>query len=583
MMIPRAFSWLAIVLVSLSLPFGLGGNSASAEEADLILHHGKILTVDRDFTIRQALAVQGDRLIRVGTDEDVLKTRGPRTKVVDLGGKMVLPGLIDSHTHPTGASMIEFDHPVPEMETIQDVLDYIRARAEAVGEGHWVVVRQVFITRLKEQRYPSKEELDRVAPRNPVLFATGPDASVNSLALKLSGIDKDFRVEGPGKVERDPTTGEPTGILRNCSRYIKETSTGRKATGEDKDRRLIELFQDYNSVGITAVIDRSAEDDAIERYRKLHEAGKLTVRLGISRHVETLGPLDKILAEIRQVAKNPLCQGGPRLRIVGIKTFLDGGMLTGSSYMRQPWGVSKIYAIDDPEYRGVLFIPRDRLLPIVRATVESGLQFTAHSVGDGAVHTLLDVYEEVNRSTPVAPTRPCITHSNFMSREAIDKAARLHVLADIQPAWLYLDTRTLAAQFGYDRLRYFQPLRSLFEAGVIVGGGSDHMQKIGSLRSINFYNPFLAMWVAITRRAKGYEGRLHPEEALSREQAIRFYTSNNAHFLFLEDRIGSLEEGKQADFVVVDRDLLTCPEDEIRETRALSTYLDGKRVFERQE
>jgi predicted amidohydrolase YtcJ len=199
------------------------------------------------------------------------------------------------------------------------------------------------------------------------------------------------------------------------------------------------------------------------------------------------------------------------------------------------------------------------------------------------VHALLDAYEEVNKRTPVAPTRPCVTHSNFMSREAVEQAARLGVVVDIQPAWLYLDTRTLAAQFGYDRLRYFQPLRSLFAAGVVAGGGSDHMQKIGSLRSINPYNPFLGMWVAVSRRAKGYEGRLHPEEALTREQAIRFYTINNAHLLFLEDRIGSLEEGKQADFVVINRDLLTCPEDQIREARALTTYLDGKRVFERPE
>ena len=254
-------------------------------------------------------------------------------------------------------------------------------------------------------------------------------------------------------------------------------------------------------------------------------------------------------------------------------------MLTGSAYMREPWGLSKIYAIDDPSYRGVLFIPPDRLSAIVKETVSSGLQFTAHSVGDGAVHNLLDAYDEINKTIPVASTRPCITHSNFMSRHAILQAARLGVVVDIQPAWLYLDTRTLVAHFGYDRLRYFQPLRSLFEAGVTAGGGSDHMQKIGSLRSINPYNPFLAMYVAITRRAKGYDGQLHPEEALSREQAIRFYTINNARLMFLEDRIGSLEAGKQADFVVIDRDLLSCAAEEIKGTRALETYLDGKRVF----
>jgi hypothetical protein len=263
--------------------------------------------------------------------------------------------------------------------------------------------------------------------------------------------------------------------------------------------------------------------------------------------------------------------------------FLDGGMLTGSAYMREPWGISKIYSIDDPSYRGVLFIPQERLVPMVRAAVESGLQFTAHSVGDGAVHALLDAYEEVNKTTPIASTRPCVTHSNFMSREAIDKAARVGAVVDIQPAWLYLDGATLVEQFGVERLRYFQPLRSLFAAGVIAGGGSDHMQKIGSLRSINPYNPFLGMATAITRRARNYEGPLHPEECLTREQAIRFYTINNAHLLFLEDRIGSLEAGKQADFVVIDRDILTCPESEIAGTRALTTYLDGKRVFERRD
>jgi predicted amidohydrolase YtcJ len=158
-------------------------------------------------------------------------------------------------------------------------------------------------------------------------------------------------------------------------------------------------------------------------------------------------------------------------------------------------------------------------------------------------------------------------------------AARLGVNLDIQPIWLYLDTRTLVNQFGYDRLRWFQPLHSLFEAKVIVGGGSDHMQKIGSLRSINPYNPFLGMATAVTRQARWYEGQLHPEEALTREQAIRFYTWNNAFLLFLEDQIGSLEPGKFADFIVLDTDLLKCGEDEIKKTKVLKTYMNGKLVF----
>jgi predicted amidohydrolase YtcJ len=554
--------------------------ACAGENADLILHNGKIVTVDNKFSIHQALAVRDGKILRVGSNEEVLKAKGPHTQLLDLEGKMVLPGLIDSHVHPNGACMTEFDHPIPEMEMIADVLAYIKGRAKALSKGEWIEVRQVFITRLREQRYPTRRELDEAAPDNPVVFSTGPDASLNTLALKLSGIDKDFKVRdgGPGYAEKDEH-GEPTGILRSCTRYVKSQPSGRQPTDLDRTERLLQLFKDYASVGLTTIGDRDAKPADIDRYRKLRDNHKLALRVAVSHHIDTIGAIDKIQQNIRCVAELPLVKGDDHLRIVGIKTYLDGGMLTGSAYMRRPWGVSKIYSIKDPEYRGVLFIPKERLLPIVQTTIESGLQFTAHSVGDGAVHTLLDAYVELARRMPIRKVRPCITHCNFMSAEAVRKLAELGVVADIQPAWLYLDTRTLTAQFGYDRLRYFQPLKSLFEAGAIVGGGSDHMQKIGSLRSVNPYNPFLAMWTTITRKAKWYDGRLHPEEALSREQAIRFYTANNAYILFLDDRVGSLEAGKLADFIVLDRDLLTCPVDDIKDTHVLRTYIDGKLVY----
>ena len=559
--------------------------AARGADADLILHNGKVITVDKPFSIQQALAIRGDRILKVGSNEDVLKLKGGQTQLFDLKGQTVLPGLIDSHVHATDACMTEFDHPIPDMESVADVLKYIRDRAKVLKEGEWINVRQVFITRLKEQRYPTRQELDEAAPKNPILFATGPDASLNSLALKLSKIDKDFKVTdgGAGYAEKDAKTGEPTGILRNCTRYVPSESTGRQATETDRVERLLELFEDYNANGLTGIIDRNASSGALTRYNKLLDAGKLTLRIGASHSLGTGGATENIQKEIRKIADHPLVKGGPMLKIVGVKTFLDGGMLTGSAYMREPWGVSKIYAIDDPTYRGLLFIPKEKLTAIVQTTVESGLQFTAHSVGDGAVHTLLDAYEAVNQKMPIQKTRPCLTHSNFMSQEAVEKCARLGVVVDIQPAWLYLDTRTLTAQFGVERLRYFQPLKSLFAAGVIAGGGSDHMQKIGSLRSINPYNPWLGMWVTVTRKAKGYEGQLHPEEALTREQAIRFYTINNAHLMFLEDQVGSLEEGKFADLIVVDTDPLTCPVDAIKDTKVLRTYLNGKLVWERKE
>ncbi|MSR66826.1 MAG: amidohydrolase [Pedosphaera sp.] len=558
---------------------------ASAEpKADIILHRGKVVTVDKQFAIREAVAITGDRIIAVGTDEQVLRFRGERTKMVDLAGKMVLPGLMDSHTHPTGAALHEFDHPIPTMDSIADVLDYIRARARTLPEGQWILLSQVFITRLREQRYPTRAEMDAAAPKHPVLFRTGPDAALNSLALKLSGIDRDFKVSdgGTGFIEKDPKTGEPTGVLRNCSRFVKSQSPGRSANEKQRQEALRELLHDYNSVGLTTIADRDASSGGIALFKKLRATNQLTVRVVFSQGISNLGPIAKIQDSIRAVAEDPLFkEKDPWLRIIGIKTYLDGGMLTGSAYMREPWGVSEMYGISDPKYRGVLFITPERLLPMVRTAAESGLQFTAHTVGDGAVHALLDAYETVAKDLPIRATRPCITHCNFMSAEAITRMAKLGAVADIQPAWLYQDTRTLVKQFGQARLRYFQPLKSCFDAGVIVGGGSDHMQKIGSLRANNPYNPFLGMATAIGRKAKGYDGSLHPEEALTREQAIRFYTINNAHLLFRETELGSIELGKLADLIVIDRDLLTCAEADIVGTQVQRTYVGGQLVFEK--
>jgi predicted amidohydrolase YtcJ len=556
----------------------------AAEPADFVLRNAKVAIVDERFSLAEAVAVRGDKILAVGKDADVSRLVGPNTRVVDAKGRLVIPGLMDSHTHPSGASLYEFDHVMPEMESIGDVLAYIRARTAVVPAGQWITLSQVFITRLREQRYPTRAELDAAAPKHPVIFRTGPDASVNSLALQLNKIDRHFQLPPgvPGKIEKDDR-GEPTGILRTHANYFKSGSTGaRSPTEAERQARLRELFRDYNSVGITSIGDRDASPDAIARYATLRDAGALTVRVSCSHSIGSLGELAKIQDNIRGVAKHPQARGGDDwVRVIGIKMYLDGGMLTGSAYMRQPWGVSEIYSITDPAYRGVLFIPKDRLKPMVRAAVESGLQFTAHSVGDGAVHTLLECYDELTQEgLPVRAARPSITHCNFMSKEAVEMAARLGVVVDIQPAWLYLDTRTLTKQFGYDRLRYFQPLKSIFAAGGVAGGGSDHMQKIGSFRSVNPYNPFLGMQTAITRRAKWHDGQLHPEEALTREQALRFYTSNNAKVLRKEATTGSLEPGKLADLVLLDTDLLTCPEDKIRDTKALLTMVGGKVVWE---
>ena len=555
---------------------------AADEPADLIVHNAKVHTVDANMSIAEAVAVRGEKIVAVGDNATVLKLRGPKTEMVDAAGKIVLPGLIDSHVHPTGAAMHEFENVIPDMNSIQDVLDYIAARVKEREPGEWITMSQVFITRLKERRYPTKAELDSVAPNNPVAFSTGPDSSVNSMALKVSGIDKNFKSEKSGaKVERD-ADGEPTGILRSGGSFLKITpnKNRKSATPEQSQARLIELFTDYNRRGLTGIIDRNSSSGATAQYQKLLAESKLTIRVGVSRGVGSGGSVEKAVEGIKNVANEPLFKGTPMLKIVGVKTFLDGGMLTGSAYMREPWGVSKIYSITDPEYRGLLYIPSEKLVPMVRAAVESGLQFTAHSVGDGAVHALLDAYEEVNKSNPIQKTRPCIVHSNFMSKEAVERAAKLGVVVDIQPAWLYLDGETLKLQFGEARTRYFQPLKSLFAAGVVVGGGSDHMQKIGSMRSVNPYDPFLGMEIAMTRIPRGMNTPLHPEETPARSDVLKMYTIHNAKLMFLEEQTGSLEPGKLADLILVDRDPLTCPVETVRDTQVLRTYVGGKLVHQ---
>ncbi len=565
--------------------FATASVTALAAPPDAIYYNAKIVTVDGSFSLAEALGVQGERIVGVGSDAEILKLAGDKTRKIDLHGKTILPGLIDSHVHPTGASMYEFDPVVPEMETIADVLRYIRSRAGALAEGEWIFVSQVFITRLREQRFPTREELDQVAPKHPVMFRTGPDCALNSLALKLSGIDRDTKITDgqPGRIEKDPQTGEPTGILRSCRRLVRYQAPNslKKASIEDRAAQLRKLLRDYNAVGLTSISDRSASDGAIDLYEILRDRDQLSCRVFLYYSVNAQVPLAEIDQRIKSAAQRPLHKYNNRLWLRGVKIFLDGGMLTGSAYMRKPWGVSKIYSITDPNYRGLLYVQPDKLYQIAKISLEHDLQITAHSVGDGAVHALIAAYEQVDKESPIRNQRPCITHCNFMSAEAIAKMKQLGIVADLQPAWLYLDGATLRKQFGSDRLEYFQPYRSLVEANVVAGGGSDHMQKIGGLRAVNPYNPFWGMWITLTRQPRWTDDPVHPEQRLSRKDALKLYTINNAYLSFEEDKKGSLEKGKLADFIVIDRDFLTCPTNEVKEIQVLQTVVGGKTVFKR--
>lgn len=545
-----------------------------------VFTNGKIVTVDEAFSVTDAMAVDGERIFALGEKAKALAANRADAKRVDLGGRMVLPGLMDSHAHPVGAATMEFDHPVPAIEDIPQLLDYIASRARTLPEGSLIGVRQIFITRLKEQRYPTREELDRVAPKHPVHFSTGPDSMLNSLALKLAGIDRNFKVPaGSTGIVVFDGMGEPTGLMHAFSPKINAKSISKSPDASETLELVRKLFADYNSVGFTTIADRGASKGNIDVYQALRDSQALTVRLRLSHTFSTGSVWRTTELALDDIIKHPLCKPDPMLQIIGTKIWLDGGMLTGSALMLEPWGVSSIYGITDKDYRGVQRTPSEHLAKMVRKVAGAGLQFTAHSVGDGAVKLLLDVYEEVSKDTPLRESRPCITHCNFMSPDSIAQAARLGAVIDMQPIWFHLDGATLLKQFGNERMSRFQPLRALFDAKVPVGGGSDHMQKIGSLRSINPYNPWLGMWIAVARKCRYQDEPLHLEGGLTREEAIRLYTINNAKILFLEKEVGSLEAGKRADFIVLDRDVLTCPIDDLKATQVRETWLDGKQVW----
>ncbi|MFN9986451.1 MAG: amidohydrolase [Pirellula sp.] len=570
-----------IVLVALMLPYPAIAFQGS-NTPDLVIYNAQVITVDQEFSVRQAVAVAGEKILAVGNNEDMLKLAGPATKRVDLNGRTVLPGLIDSHVHATAASMHEFDHTIPTMQTIDDVLAYIKSRVDAVDDGQWITVSQVFITRLDDQRFPTRKELDSVAPNNPVFFRTGPDAALNSMALQLSGIDKDFKFpEGiRGRVELDPTTGELTGIIRSAEKFLAVPNTGSTPSLADRKSRLKQMIADYNSVGITSISDRNASDDAIELYRSLQHSEELNIRVFLYYAINAADSMDTIQQKIQTAAESPLHAYNNRLWLRGIKVFLDGGMLTGSASMQKPWGVSSIYGINDPEYRGVRYIEPEKLYAISKLALTSELQMTAHAVGDAAVELLVKTYETIDRDDfSIQGKRPCVTHCNFMSSEVIDTMARLGIVADLQPAWLWLDGKTLRKQFGEERMEFFQPYRTLFEKQVVVGGGSDHMQKIGSMRSVNPYNPFLGMWIAMQRQPRSDDRLLRPEQSITREQAIRLYTTNNAWLSFEEDQKGSIEPGKLADMIVLETDILHCPVDQVKEIQVLQTFVGGKQVY----
>ena len=581
------------ILIAVILAGLVGGFSTiqagEATAPDLIVRNAKVITIDREFRIVQALAIRGDRIVAAGSEADIARLAGPTTRIIDAVGKTLLPGLYDSHVHPMGAAHSEKDHAIPSFDTLADVLTYFTERANVQPVGTWIIARYAFPTRLKESRFPTREELDRVAPNHMVLHQGGPAGIVNTKALTYSGITRDTPDPPAGRIVKDPRTGEPTGMMRNAYSALKDLPAD--AYGDDAQpdiKRVKELISRYNARGLTSIADRGASVGAIKLYRSLRDRGELNIRVNATR---ILSPpfTDRatIVSKLNELANystngepyGPTGVGDQWVRIGPMKVFIDGGMLNGTAYMRQPWGEGETYQITEPAYRGLLFVPPDHLAIIAEEAARRGWQMTAHCAGEAGMDELLSAYQWANRIVGIRGRRWLITHANFTSARNLEQCTELGVAADLQPAWLWKDSRTLLKVLGPRRMEWFHPYRKWLDAGLTIGGGSDHMIRMDSLAATNPWDPWLGIWVAVTRRFEG-GGQLNLDQRLTRQEALQFYTINNARLHFEESDKGSIEPGKLADLILVDRDPLTCPENDLPATKVLWTMVGGKIVHD---
>lgn len=544
-----------------------------AADADLILHNARVVTVDSKFSIREAVAVKGGRITSIGSSKEVLAAeRGARTRVLDLRGKMVLPGLIDSHMHPLEAGLSELRRPLPRLDSIGAVQRYIRERAAASPKGEWIVVPRTFPTRLAELRMPTRRDLD-VATEHPVMFDASYVVIVNSYALRMCGIDRNTPNPPRGEIVRE-ANGEPNGILKNAQSLLKGVREEEPFSDAEKLKALGEILSRYRASGLTTVGDGSVDDAGL--YRKLRDEKRLPVRTVLTWWMNIARPADELVAEIRS-APFTTNTGDEWIKYGAFKVNIDGGMTIGTAYQRQPYGPfgNQLYGKTNPDDRGQLFAPLEKYVQVFRAAREKGWAVSAHTQGGGAIDLFLDAMEALNREKPIAPSRSHWIHASFQSPEAIRRAARLGILADVQPAWLYLDGPALEKVFGDAGMRYFFPLRSYIDAGVKIAGGSDHMIGWDKNTAVNPYNPFLGLWTAVTR--KTVRGAVvHPEERITREEALKMYTVWAAYRMFSERDLGSIEPGKLADMVVIDRDYLRCPEEDIAKIAPVHVIVGGE-------
>ncbi len=549
--------------------------SSSMSFADLILYNGKIATVDKSFTISEAVAVIEGRFLAVGSNESVKAYSGPGTKKIDLKGKLVLPGLIDSHNHIDTVGIDAIRLGFDGCKTVADVVAVIGKAAGNARPGEWIVsagggraAPEKMVSALKEQRFPTKADLDPVSPNNPVVLQSPHIFIANDLALRLAGINRDTVSPEGGRIVKDPETGEPTGVLTE-----QAVALMRKAmpaiTREELYAAIKEACRLYNAAGLTGVVWHGSAPLPIEAMKDLHSKGELTVRVYTHLRYDPEGKTaDEIASDFRNLAwASGKGAGDDMLKIGGIKMIFDGGAGIGTCLQR-----FRYTGAAGKEWYGQQLIPTDKWKEVSLLAARYGLRVAVHDTGGGAVDTVLKAWEEINEEIPIGDKRWVNVHCQFPTKENIRQIKRLGTLIPTQTIFL--------ASMGSGYVRYYGrevadsaiPLRDWLDNGVPISLGSD--------ASVNPYDPVLGIWHACTRISDTGEV-IGPKQRITPQEAITAYTINGTYLSYDEETKGSIEPGKLADLVVLDRDILTIPVDEIKSARVLLTMVGGKVVYGR--
>lgn len=555
------------VLILLVVALSLISIAPKPETADVIFTNGNIYTVNERQPHAEGLAVKSGRIVFVGSNDDVKKYEGAATRVVDLKGRTVVPGMTDAHYHLMGVGQREMTLNLEGTTSLEDFLTKVKARVDKAKPGEWVTGRGWIETFWKPQVFPTRQDLDRIAPNNPVFLrrADGHGAVANSAALKIAGIDR--RTPNPfgGEVSKDKS-GEPNGmLLDNAQEFV--TKNIPQPTAADYEQALLLGVERSIRLGWCEIQEPSGDYREVALYKRLYEEGRIKLRI----YKAVYGPTPDSARLLREGAT--IGAYDHRFTLRTIKVVFDGALGSRGAALLEPYS-------DKPDTSGFLREKPEELLPMFKEALRQGIQVQTHAIGDRTNRTILDLYEQALNAVPpeqrkIANPRWRVEHAQIVNPVDIPRFAKLGIIPSMQPSHAIGDLHFAPARLGLKRLEGAYAWQSFIKSGVVVPGGSDAPVERGE--------PMIEFYAAVARKdLKGFSGEgWHPEEAVSREQALKMFTIWAAYAAFEENLKGSIEPGKLADLTVLSADIMKIPEPEILKTECLMTIIGGEVVYER--